>query len=256
MSLSAVGQSEDAYRFDWGSEGLYAIGQDAAVIVIVDVLSFTSAVDVAVSVGGSVYPYPLDDPDAAAFALTKGAAVAVSRADVTSLFPWSLSPSSLRLLPAGTGLVLPSENGASLVCKAATFGLPILAGCLRNAAAVARRARQLAGTNGVIAVIGAGERWYSGSGPLRPCAEDLLGAGAILCELDPSAAVSPPRCSPEAATARAAFASARYRLVEHVSRTASARELISRGWVDDVGMSAALNVSSTAPILCNGAFVQ
>ena len=254
MSLSSTGQTEDAYRFDWGSEGLHAIGQDAAVIVIVDVLSFTTAVDVAVNNGGIVYPFPAGDDGATEFAASCHAALAVHRNAVKEASPWSLSPHALRDLPSGTRLVLPSVNGATLVQKAARFGVPILAGCLRNATAVANRAASLASGRGAIAVIASGERWYTATGPLRPATEDLLGAGAVLHALDPSAAVRQPCCSPEAAAARAAFASARYRLVEHVSRSTSGRELLAQGWADDVGMSAALDVSTTTPLFKNGAF--
>ena len=255
MSLQVAGQTEDAYRFDWGSEGLHAIGQDAAVIVIVDVLSFTTAVDVAVSQGGAVYPYPLGDEGAEAFASRMQAQLAVHRAAVSETSPWSLSPSGLRALPAGSRLVLPSVNGATLVHRAAAFGVPILAGCLRNATAVANRAAQLAAGRGAIAVIASGERWHTKTGPLRPAVEDLLGAGAILNALDPSAAVRQPCCSPEAAVARAAFASARYRIVEHITRSTSGRDLLAQGWAEDVGMASAYNVSPTAPILHNGAFI-
>lgn len=254
MSLLSAGQTEDAYRFDWGSEGLHAIGQDAAVIVIVDVLSFTSAVDVAVGRGGIVYPFPSGDPGATEFAAAREATLTVHRNDVSTASPWSMSPRVLSDLPEGTRLVMPSINGASLVHKAAAFGVPILAGCLRNATAVASRATTLAAGRGAIAIVAAGERWYTSTGPLRPSVEDLLGAGAVLHALDPSAAVRQPCCSPEAAAARSAFASARYRLVEHITRTSSGRELLAQGWADDVGMAASHDVSTTAPLLFNGAF--
>ena len=75
-------------------------------------------------------------------------------------------------------LVLPSPNGSSI-----SFGprrrrrCRSSGACLRNRAAVARSR----GSRGTVAVVAAGERWPDGS--LRPCAEDLWGAGAVLAAL-------------------------------------------------------------------------
>ncbi len=102
-------------------------------------------------------------------------------------------------------------------------------------------------------MIAAGERW--GDGPLRPALEDLLGAGAVLAALDPSAAASHPRCSPDAAAARAAFIDAKSELDDRLLATASGRELAARGWHDDVYTSARLDVTSVAAQLDDGAFV-
>ena len=58
---------------------------------------------------------------------------------------------------------------------AAPSGSLVLAGCLRNARAVAEFAQQAGRTFNVIP---SGERWRDGS--MRPALEDALGAGAIL----------------------------------------------------------------------------
>lgn len=97
-------------------------------------------------------------------------------------------------IPAGTRLLMPSRNGSTLSCAVAD--MPVLAGCLRNASAVAAAARQLGPRTSVIA---AGERWPDGS--LRPALEDLLGAGAIMRGL--SSDRSPESCCALAALSEA-----------------------------------------------------
>ena len=84
--------------------------------------------------------------------------------------------------------------------------------------------------------------------------EDLLGAGAVLWALDPSASISRPACSPEAAAARAAFLAARPRLYEVLLDCSSGRELVGRGWEDDVATSAAHDVTPFACRLDEGEF--
>jgi len=46
----------------WGMAGIVALRERVSVIVIVDVLSFSTAVDVAVSRGCVVYPFPYGEP--------------------------------------------------------------------------------------------------------------------------------------------------------------------------------------------------
>ncbi len=64
-----AGHRQDGYRLraDWGLDGALALAEHADVAVVVDVLSFTTTVTVAVEAGMVVWPYPWDE-DAAAFA--------------------------------------------------------------------------------------------------------------------------------------------------------------------------------------------
>src|SRR4051812_8390669 len=205
-----AGQDGFAYRFDWGPSGLRALAPGAEVLVLVDVLRFTTAVCAALEAGATVLPYRWADDGAAAFAEANGAVLAGMRERGEP----SLSPADLLRLAPDTRLVLPSPNGAALAVAAAEHGVRhVLAACLRNATAVATAAATLAGDR-PIAIIAAGERWHGATGPLRPCVEDLLGAGAVLAALDPAASISSPGCSPEAAAARAAFVAARPRLAD------------------------------------------
>lgn len=248
--MSAPEQDGFAYRFAWGLEGATALAPHVAVLVIVDVLRFTSAVSAAIEAGATVVPARWADERAADEAAARGAVLAGRREDGGP----SLSPTDLLTLRPGTCVVLPSPNGATIAAEVAALDAApaVLAGCLRNAVATARRSRELAGGES-IGVVAAGERWSDGA--LRPCVEDLLGAGAVLAALDPSAAANPPCCSPDAAAARAAFVAARPLLLEHLLACTSGRELAAIGFVDDVHTSAALDVTDRAAQLVDGAFV-
>jgi 2-phosphosulfolactate phosphatase len=244
--MSFTGQQGYDARFDWGEAGLRALAPGVATIVIVDVLSFTTAVDVAVNGGSTVIPYRWRDEGATAAAREHGALLAVSRRRTNAEHPYSLSPQSLQRLPAGSRIVLPSPNGATLAGIAADFGATVIAGCLRNASTVAQVCRAIGGP---VLVIAAGERWRDGTqGSLRPALEDLLGAGAML------AALGAASVSPEASAAIAAFTEARPHLAERIARSASGRELIESGFAGDVEIAAALDASTAAPILRGGRF--
>ncbi|HTO91984.1 MAG TPA: 2-phosphosulfolactate phosphatase [Candidatus Sulfotelmatobacter sp.] len=225
-------------RCEWGLAGLDAVGGDADVVIVVDVLSFSTCVDVAVSRGAEILPVAWKDERAAEFARERSAALAGPRGQAG----FSLSPASFLSVEPGARVALPSPNGATLSARRASAGGVVLCGCLRNAAAVAGAARRLGRT---IAVIPAGERWEDGS--LRPALEDGLGAGAILAGLGEE-------LSPEARAAREAFAALESRLAEMLEHCASGRELISRGFESDVRLAAELNVSRAVPLLQRGAY--
>ncbi len=248
----SAAQDGFAYRFDWGPNGLRALAPAAEVVVLVDVLRFTTAVCAAVEAGATVLPYRWADDGVAEYAAANGAVLAGMRERGEP----SLSPADLLTIAPGTRLVLPSPNGSALAIAAHDHGVRhVLAGCLRNATAVARAAATLAG-EGPIAVIAAGERWHGATGPLRPAVEDLLGAGAVLAALDPAASISRPGCSPEAAAARAAFVAARPRLSEALHGCASGIELVEWGWADDVAVAAELDSTASVPRLTEDGFVR
>ena len=209
-------------------------------MVIVDVLRFTTAVSVAIEQGASVFPYRWRDDSAAAFAEQHGAQLAGGWAKDGP----SLSPLSLRALGRGDRLVLPSPNGATLTLLAAEHGAEVLAGSLRNASTVAAHCRQ----PGVVAVIAAGERWPDGT--LRPCLEDVLGAGAVL------SALAVDECSPEARAAIAAFRDARRGARPRMRACGSGRELVEKGFADDITMAAEHDATRTCPVLRDGAYVE
>ncbi len=239
-SPSPFDQAGFRARLEWGRAGVRALAPVVGLIVVVDVLSFSSAVCVAVEQGARVAPYRPEDEDAAAFARSIGAILAGP--DRATRGP-TLSPTSLTTMRPGETLVLPSPNGSSCAVDAAEAGAMVVAGCLRNASAVGRL---IATHGGASAVIAAGERWPDGS--LRPALEDLLGAGAILAMVDPAG------LSPEASAAVGAFRAARAAIEEAIRGSASGRELIERGFAADVELAAELDASDLVPVLVDGAF--
>ncbi|MBC7920680.1 MAG: 2-phosphosulfolactate phosphatase [Ferruginibacter sp.] len=231
-------QDEFDVRCEWGSAGLARLVLTSDAIVIVDVLSFSTCVDVAVGRGALVYPFRWKEASAVSYARSLDAVLA--NPERTSATGYSLAPSSLLGIPAGTRLVLPSPNGAALTL--ATGGRPTFAGCLRNAVAVAEAAQKIGPRIGIVP---AGERWPDGS--LRPALEDWTGAGAIIAHLRGTR-------SPEASVAEAAFKHVQPDLTSCLERCSSGKELIGRGFATDVALAAALNRSHCAPRLKEGAY--
>jgi len=238
--MTCFDQEPFEIRCEWGLPGVEQIASSDA-IVIVDVLSFSTSVEVAVSRGVTVFPYRWKDDSAEAYAQQRSAELAASRNRLPGKY--SLAPSSLMTAPRGLRLVLPSPNGSTLAFAAMSHGATVFAGCLRNASAVARQA-QAVGTR--ITVIPAGERWPDGS--LRPAIEDLIGAGAIIQQLKGSR-------SPEASVAVATFEDAAAQLQNRLLSCSSGRELKARDFIDDVEIAAELDVSDVVPMLVDDAFV-
>ncbi|MFH8612920.1 hypothetical protein ACH4D5_36160 [Streptomyces sp. NPDC018029] len=88
-------QKGHGVRFEWGPTGAERLAADVACMVVVDVLSFTTSVTVAVEAGTRVFPYRWRDATASAFAERVGADLAVGRSMATESSPWTLSPAAL-----------------------------------------------------------------------------------------------------------------------------------------------------------------
>jgi 2-phosphosulfolactate phosphatase len=226
---------------EWGLNGVRTLRDRCAVLVIVDVLSFSTAVDIAVGRGAEIIPFPLGDQEAAAQAAASAGAVLASHRRAGEQL--SLSPASLQAIVPGTRLLLPSPNGSRLSLEGGSAA--VFAGCLRNCTAVARAALAMA-REANIAVVPAGERWRSDDS-LRPAIEDLIGAGAILDALDLP-------LSAEARIARDAFRAAQAALADTIRDCLSGCELIEKGFPQDVELACQHDVSSAAPVLRDGAY--
>ena len=241
-------QQEFDIRCEWGEQGVAALAAISDVVVIVDVLSFSTCVDIAASRGALVYPCHWKDERAAAFAASVGAELVSPQRSLTALVPIAyISCTAV----SGRRIVLPSPNGSSLTTAAAgdqgagaNSAPPIvLTGCLRNAAAIAHAAMR---HGSKIAVVPAGERWRHDFS-LRPAFEDLVGAGAIIRHLAGTR-------SPEAQATVAAFAAAAPQLAALLHQCSSGKELVELGFAPDVELACQLDVSDCAPILRDGAY--
>ena len=217
-------------RFDWGLPGATTIAQGAAAVVVVDVLSFTTSLSVAIDEGVEVFPFRFRDAAAAAFAATRGAVLAIGRREAgptgVSLSPLSVREAA-RTGPLATSrkLVLPSPNGSTI-------------------------SRQLAeSARGPVAVVAAGERWPGDQ--MRPAVEDLWGAGAVIDTLVRSGFGAP---SPEAGAAAAAYRVLGREVESALSGCASGRELIFDGYASEIAMAAQLDVSAKVPVLVGESF--
>jgi 2-phosphosulfolactate phosphatase len=232
-------QQEFEVRCEWGPIGVNLLAPLCDAIIIVDVLSFSTCVDIAVGNGAVVYPYQWKDESAFSYAQSVGAILA--NFDRKFDTGYALAPTSLLNIAGGTRLVLPSPNGSLL--SLATGQTPTFAGCIRNAKSVAYAAQQL-GSH--ISLVPAGERWPDGS--LRPALEDLVGAGAIIHYLSG-------KRSPESELAESTFLHFKDNLKSCLEQCSSGKELIGRGFVSDVHLAAALNQSQSSPRLTDGAYL-
>ncbi|HEU0165337.1 MAG TPA: 2-phosphosulfolactate phosphatase [Thermomicrobiales bacterium] len=237
-------------RFDWGLRGAQAIAPDADIAIVVDVLSFTTTLSVALDEGIVVLPYQWKDESAARYAREHKATLAVSR-KTAARGTITLSPQSIRDAVPVPRLVLPSPNGSAISFRLAEGRSTVLGASLRNADAIATWIAinyDAAATN--ISVIAAGEQWADGS--LRPAVEDLWGAGAVLSAL---VARGWTDLSPEAQVAQHAFLGVKESIERQLQRCASGRELIDRGFASDVEIAAEFNSSASVPLLRDRRFV-
>jgi 2-phosphosulfolactate phosphatase len=245
-------QAPHGVRFDWGPAGAERLAPASACLVIVDLLSFSTSVTVAVEAGIRVFPYPRHGRAAAAFARRQRAVLVADRRAGSPGTPWSLSPAVLRSAPFTPRLVVPSPNGSAIAAAAATPSshTDLLAASLRNVTATSRwlAGHGLGTPDRPVTVIAAGERWPDGS--LRPALEDLLGAGAVIAALA-RAAVGP--LSPEADAARRCYETAPD-IAAALAGSASGRELSQRGSAADIAVAAEIDSCGVAAVLTAGAF--
>lgn len=238
--------AQHPYRchLDWGRDGALRAAERGDVLVIVDVLSFSTAVATAAHYGGVIYPCAQNE-DPVAFAQRVGGEVAVHRRhNVPAKGRFSLSPITYLNIEPGTKVVLSSPNGAT--CSRYAHQVPFLfVGALVNAQAIARAVSQVIEKQQLdVTVIACGERWKTSSedGTLRVAVEDYLGAGAILSYLQQEK-------SAEARVCEGAFLHVRDDIEHMLWECESGRELREMGFGVDVQHAAQLNVYDSAPVM-------
>ncbi len=154
------GQNDFALRLEWGRRGASRAAARGDVLVVVDVLSFSTTVGVAVHTGAIVFPCARgeDTPERAA---ALNAEIAVPRGDAPERGRFSLSPGTFERAEPGTRVLLASPNGAT--CTRVGRRVPALyVGGLVNARAVALAAARAASDAGAaVTILACGERWLT-----------------------------------------------------------------------------------------------
>ena len=251
MSHEWIHQLPYDVRAEWGPRAAHEAARRGDVVVLVDVLSFSTAVTAAVEYGATIAPFEWGRGAAAeAEARRIGAKLRTNESQVRR----ALSPLNFSEGDRDGLYLMTSPNGAT--CSRIAARAPaVLAGCLRNATAVARVAGRLASAHqAAITVVPCGEIWPTELADaispqrVRPCVEDALGAGAICAACTGS-------LSPEAQLLVDAFEAAAPRIEQTLLDCASGRELVSKGYEDDVLFSAAGDASDAVPNLADGRYV-
>lgn len=238
-------QSPFLCRMDWGIRGVKEASLRGDIIIVVDVLSFSSAITNAVHQGVIIYPFPRTGDINEFGKLVEAEVCVLERTRARELELPSLSATSFNQSHKGKRYVVSSINGATCV-KEANENNYIFIGCLLNTSAVASVVNKIQEDKNLnITVIASGERW-SGSKDeprdLRPSIEDYLGAGAILELLDGTK-------SPEAKVCISAYKNSKSELKELILDSGSGRELVQMGFLEDVEFSSQVDTFEEVPFL-------
>ena len=244
---------------EWGVPAALLAALRGDLVVVVDVLSFSTSLIEVVERDGTAFCYSPDELDRAGDrdrAARDHDAIVLSKQRSVSAGEVSLSPASLQSLPLGRRVVMTSLNGGR--CVAAAADAPWVGiGALTNRTAVARRVEWLLADAAATrcTIVPCAELWSEPfmasqvgdlsevSAPLvRPAYEDLLGAGSIVAAMGEHV-----QRSVEASMAATVFESHESRISEFLEGCVSGRELIERGFAADVTIAAQLDTRAVVP---------
>ncbi len=238
---------------EWEAQGAELAAERGDLVVVVDVLSFSTSVTIAISRGTTVLSYSeaeIEQRGGRERLCAETGAEIVSKNRAAPDGGYSLSPASLATIGPGERLIFTSLNGALCTSAAAAAPAVLVASLLNRSAAAswisAHWLRSEGGGQGTqepaarrCTLIACGERWSSTAGAdgWRPGIEDHLGVGAIASKLSSAGHV----LSVEASMAAETFTSTESELESVLAASVSGRELIARGFADDVRLAGHLD---------------
>ncbi len=250
MSINLSDKPADSFsqtnylvRLEWGHYGARIAAARGDVVIIIDTLSFSTAVVTAVHYGGIVYPCRNEEELDRIAVQMRGIAKSVSRQDVPDRGLYSLSSETYFDLEPETRIALMSPNGAACFHNAQKAP-KLYIGSLLNADAIGNViARILDETDLAVTLNPCGERWSKPNedGSLRFAVEDCLAAGAILSYVTHDK-------SPEAMLCEAAYNGAQNYLEEIIWECVSGLELRNGGFDNDVSYAAQMNIYDTVVV--------
>ena len=190
LSRGAIFSVMTRVGVEWGLQGALNYAPSVDAIVVVDVLSFSTSVAVAVGRGAQVWPHP-GGPGARELADEVDGLLAGRR--TLDRRPLAVAHLTARPARRARGWCCPRPTAAPIAYSLAAQPCQVFAGALRNASAVGRYLAE-APAIGPVVIVPAGERWPDDS--IRVAYEDLVGAGAIISRMlavDPLVGAQRPR---------------------------------------------------------------
>jgi 2-phosphosulfolactate phosphatase len=244
---------DTSVHVEWGRTGAALAGARGDVVVVVDVLSFSTTLSIAAARDFTCLVYSgaeIESLGGPAMAAIRLGARPLSRQRRVEPGEISLSPASLLEAEPGQRVIFTSLGGASVV-SAAAQAPAILIGGPRNATACAGLAAELMTSvrAGRVTVVACGEHWSSvdpDTEGTRPAAEDWLGAGAVC------AGMADLGYSLSAEARLAASSWTRPSALADVADCVSARELRAAGFASDVELALEVDADRKVPVRMSG----
>ncbi len=233
-------------HFDWGVFGVQQAVRRGDIIIVVDVLSFSTSVAIAVKNSAFIFPAKSDE-DAMNLKDQFRTEISVKRNEVPSKGKFSLSPATYYEIEPETKITLLSPNGATCT-RQIDNSRSVFCGALVNCSTVAEAAfNEAVKQNNNITVVACGER-LKGSDDIykiRMAVEDYLGAGAILSKI-------PLPKTAESIVCENAYGKLANHVPDLIWKCESGVELRAMNFGNDIHIATNLNSIPVAPIYKNG----